>query len=172
MNPEPSAHTVKNADNESLHDKLKSKEVLGEFMELMFAHERSYEELLEELEKWGISSSLGALSRFKASHKSEWSMERAKREHSEFLALHGMELDEVTRQMTAVNIFNIAANPNTPHKVVLKMRDQEIKLAMLKQTDRRLALLETKVKDTNEAMENTQLTDEEKVARWKQVFGR
>lgn len=160
------------AENESLRDRLRKAGVLDEFMELMFAHEKHYDELLEELEKWGISSSLGALSRFKASHKGEWSMQRALREQQDFLAKHGANLDEVTRQMTAVNIFNIAANPNTPTKDVLKMRDQEIKLAELKQTDRRLALLEAKVKDTSEAMENDQLTDEEKVARWKQVFGR
>jgi hypothetical protein len=74
------------ADNESLHDKLKRAEVLEEFLELMFAHEQHYDELLEQLEKWGISSSMGALSRFKASHIGHWSMERAKNEERDFFS--------------------------------------------------------------------------------------
>lgn len=37
---------------------------------------------------------------------------------------------------------------------------------------RKLKELEAKLGSANEAMENEQLTDEEKVARWKQVFGR
>lgn len=133
------------SDNESLYSKLKSKDVLDEFCELMFSHERGYEELLEELEKWGISSSLGALSRFKRSQIGPWSMERAKREQRDFLEAHGADLDEVTRQMVAVNIFNAAANPNTPTKVVLKMRDQEIKMAMLKHDAQRLEQAEKKL---------------------------
>ena len=76
---------------------------------------KHYDELLEELEKWGISSSRCPV-RFKAKPQGEWSMQRALREQQDFLAKHGANLDEVTRQMTAVNIFNIAANPEHAHK--------------------------------------------------------
>lgn len=184
-------------DNEHLRDKLKSADVLDEFIELMFDHETPYAELLEQLEKWGISSSMGALSRFKRSHMSAWSMQRAQREEREFLEKHGANLDEVTRNMVAVRIFNASANPNTSTKDVLKMKDLLIREAQMKQDAEKLKLdnehktraleqkdklielqtrkieaLEAQAAKGNEVLADEALTDEEKVARWKQVFGR
>lgn len=184
-------------DNQWLRDKLKAADVLDEFTELMFDHELTFVELLEQLEKWGISSSMGSLSRFKRSHISDWSMHRAQRDEREFLEKHGANLDDVTRNMVAVRIFNASANPNTSTKDVLKMKDLLIREAQMKQDaeklkldnehktraleqkdkliemqERKIAALEAKLGTANEAMENTSLSDEEKVARWKQVFGR
>lgn len=166
-------------DNDSLRDKLKAADVLDEFQELMFAHEMHYEELLEQLEKWGISSSMGALSRFKASHIGPWSMERAKNEERDFLEKNGADLDEATRRMIASRIFQAAANPNTTTKDVLRMKDLEVSMAKLRhdsvrleQAERKLSLLEQKLGSAKEAMESEQLTPEEKVAQWKQIFGR
>ena len=185
------------ADNISLREKLKAVDVFDEFVELMFDVEVHYEPLLEQLEKWGISSSLGALSRFKAAHIGWWSMERAKKQEREFLTEHGDKLDEVTRNMVKVRLFQASANPNTSTKDVLKMKDLLIREAglendvkkltgdvklkeraleqkdrTLEQSERKLQLLESKVGNANEAMEDKELTPEEKVARWKQVFGR
>jgi hypothetical protein len=125
-------------DHQWLRDKLKAADVLEEFIELMFDHEQTYAELLEQLEKWGISSSMGALSRFKRSHLSGWSMQRAQREEREFLTQHGANLDEVTRNMVAVRIFNASANPNTSTKDVLKMKDLLIREAQMKQDAEKL----------------------------------
>ena len=149
-------------DTESLHDKLAKKELLDEFQEMLFALETGYVELLKWLEGHGIKSSLGALSRFKASHRGTWSMERAKREQQAFLEQHGADMDEATRRMTAVNIFNLSANPNLDTKSLLKMRDQEIKLAMLKhdaqrlaQAERKLAALEAQHEAARKALEGS-----------------
>jgi len=120
-------------DNQWLRDKLKAADVLDEFIELMFDHEQTYAELLEQLEKWGISSSMGALSRFKRSHMSAWSMDRAKREDKDFLEKHGADLEDITRRMVQTRIFNASANPNTSTKDVLKMKDLLIREAQMKQ---------------------------------------
>jgi hypothetical protein len=125
-------------DNESLSEKLKKAEVFGEFCELMFAHEVGYSELLEQLEKWSISSSMGALSRFKSSNIGQWSMDRAKREERDFLIQHGADLDEVTRNLVAVRIFQAAANPNTSSKDVLKIKDMLLREAQMKQDLKKL----------------------------------
>ncbi|MDB6005155.1 MAG: hypothetical protein JWR15_2142, partial [Prosthecobacter sp.] len=56
----------------------------------------------------------------------------------------------------------------------LKRKDRGLDQAekKLAQAERKLALLEAKVGNANEAMDDHALTPEEKVARWKQVFGR
>jgi hypothetical protein len=56
----------------------------------------------------------------------------------------------------------------------LKRKDRGLDQAekKLAQAERKLSMLEAKLGAANEAMENTTLSDEEKVARWKQVFGR
>lgn len=137
-------------DNQSLRDKLKAADVLDEFLELMFAHEKHYDELLEQLETWGISSSMGALSRFKASHIGPWSMERAKNEERDFLEKHGADLDEVTRRMIAQRVFQLAANPNTTSKDVLKMKDLLLREANMKLDIQRL---ENDIRQRDKALE-------------------
>lgn len=184
-------------DNEWLADKLKAKEVFEEFVELMFGLEIEYAELLEQLEKWGISSSMGALSRFKRSHIGPWSMDRAKREEREFLAKHGADLDEVTRNMIAVRIFQASANPNTSNKDVLKIKDLllreaqmrqdlkkleqdlSLKTRALEQRDEEITMMrekleamKTKLKDADDVAQDATLTPEDKALRWKQIFGR
>jgi hypothetical protein len=124
--------------NEPLADRLKAAEVFEEFTALIFDQELPYEELLEQLEKWGISSSLGALSRFKASHRGPWAMERAKREHEAFLRDHGADLDDAERRLVAMRIFQDAASPQTSTKDVLRMRDQHLGAAKLKIENERL----------------------------------
>ena len=127
-------------DNESLADRLRKAEVYEEFCELIFAQSVRYEDLLEQLEKWGISSSLGALSRFKASHRGPWAMARARREHEAFLRENGADLDEAERRLVAMRIFQDAANPDTPTKLVLKMRDQHHGAAKLRIENERLKM--------------------------------
>jgi hypothetical protein len=184
-------------DNESLADKLKAKQVFEEFVELMFGLETEYADLLEQLEKWGISSSMGALSRFKASHLGWWSMERAKKQERDFLTQHGANLDEVTRNMIAVRIFQAAANPNTTNKDVLKIKEMLLREAQMKQDlkkleqelalktraldqkdeqiellRRRIEAAEAKLKDADDVAQDDALSAEEKALRWKQIFGR
>lgn len=141
------------ADNVSLKKKLKDAEVFDEFVELMFDLEKSYEELLEQLESWGISSSLGALSRFKRAHLGWWSMERAKSEERDFLTTHGDSLDDVTRNMVKTRLFQAAANPNTSTKDVLKMKDLMIREAGL---ETEVKKLEADVRQKDEALRQKQ----------------
>lgn len=176
----------------SLADRLKTEGVFDEFAELMFGVGTRYEDLLEQLEKWGISSSLGALSRFRASHRGPWAMERARRAEKDFLEQHGANLDEAERRMVAMRIFQEAANPNTTTKDVLRMRDQhlggaklqlerekvkqaEVKLQQaerkLEQAERKLKLLESKIEATKEDLENPSLTEAERAARMRARFG-
>jgi hypothetical protein len=184
------------ADNESLHEKLKRAEVLEEFLELMFAHEQHYDELLEQLEKWGISSSMGALSRFKASHIGPWSMERAKNEERDFLERHGADLDEATRRMIAQRVFQLAANPNTSSKDVLKMKDLLLREANMKldiqrlendirqkdkaleqkdraleQAERKVAAQEKLISEAKETLNKKGLSDEDRAVAMRRMFG-
>lgn len=183
-------------DNESLASKLKTKQVFDEFVELMFGLETEYTDLLEQLEKWGISSSMGALSRFKASHVGWWSMERAKREERDFLTQHGANLDEVTRNMIAVRIFQAAANPNTTNKDVLKIKDLLLREAQMKQdlqkleqdnelktraldqkdeqiaqAERKIAAQEKLIAETRGDLSDKSITEEERAARMRARFG-
>ena len=139
--------------NESLAERLNKAEVYDEFCALMFDQRMHYDELLEQLEKWGISSSLGALSRFKGSHRGHWALERAKREEKEFLSTHGAELDETTRKLIAMRIFQDAASPETSTKDVLRMRDQELQMAKLKQDAVKLEQAERKLSQAQELID-------------------
>lgn len=160
------------SDNKSLAKKLADKELLEEFCSLMFDTQVNYKDLLEQLEKWGISSSIGALSRFSDSQRSQWTLARAKRQYESMLEDAGTTLDEAQKRVVAERLYGLAASPNISEKALLKMRDQEIKMAVLSQNDRKLTLLEAKVNAANEVMDDTKLSPEEKVHRWKAVFGR
>lgn len=125
-------------DNQSLWKRLHQAEVLEEFCELMFAQELRYEDLLEQLEKWQIPSSMGALSRFSDSHRSQWTLERAKRQYESMLADEGVNLDEAQRKIVAERLYNLAASPHISEKALLKMKELEIKTATVRQNDERL----------------------------------
>ncbi len=122
--------------NESLADRLVKAEVYDEFCTLMFGQRTRYEDLLEQLEKWSVSSSLGGLHRFSESHRSSWTLERARRMAAQ--ELDNEELDEAQRKVVAERLFNLAASPDITDKALLKMRDQEIKVAIVRQNDEKL----------------------------------
>lgn len=152
-------------DLSSLADRLRAAEVYDEFCELMFDQRTGYDELLEQLESWGISSSMGALSRFRASHNGPWAIARAKEQERAFLEAHGQDMDELERQFVAMRIFNDAASPETSTKDVLKMRDQHIKAAELKNTERKLDQAERRIA----ALEAQAAAAEESAARAKDI---
>jgi hypothetical protein len=140
-------------DNESLWKKLHKAEVLDEFCALMFDQQLRYEELLEQLEQWGISSSMGALSRFSDSHRSQWTLERAKRQYESMLQDEGVDLDQAQRKVVAERLYNLAASPSISDKALLKMRDQEIARAKLELDQARLMQAETKLKQAQEVID-------------------
>lgn len=140
-------------DKTSLYDKLRTSGMLDEFRELMFAQQTPYDELLEQLEKWNISSSMGALSRFKAAHVGKWSMERAIDAERDFLTEHGANLDEATRKLICLRVFNLAANPDTPTRDVLKMKD-----LLIREANNKLAIekLETDIRQRDRALDQAE----------------
>lgn len=180
------------SDNESLWKKLHTAEVLDEFCALMFDQQSRYEDLLEQLEKWGISSSMGALSRFSDSHRSTWTLQRAQRQYESVLSDNGVDLDEAQRKVVAERLYNLAASPHISEKALLKMRDQEIKLALLnhdrqrleqaEQTlqqrqevidlqKRKIEALEAQANAVKEDLKDGGLTDAERAARMRARFG-
>lgn len=179
-------------DNESLWKRLNKAGVVDEFCELMFAQETRYEDLLEQLEKWGISSSMGALSRFSDSQRSAWTFRRAQRQYESVLADEGIDLDEAQRRVVAERLYNMAASPHISEKALLKMRDQEIKLATVRQNDERLKQNERRLEQAQETIDmqrrkiealeaqaarlkedlsDGSLSDEERAARMRARFG-
>lgn len=132
-------------DNLSLADRLRGAELYEEFATRMFGEAERYADLLEWLEQHGISSSMGALSRFKDSHQSAWTIERAKRQHEATLRDAGVDLDEAQRKLVAERIFNLAASTHLTDKHLLKLRDQEIRLAQLDNDRRKLDMAERKI---------------------------
>lgn len=134
-------------DLTSLADRLHSAGVYDEFCAVMFDTTPTphYDDLLEHLEKWGVSSSAGALSRFKASHRGPWSLVRANREERAFLENQGLELDEATRKVVAMRIYMDAASPNTSTKDVLRMAELEVQKAKLQQDAVKLKQAQTKL---------------------------
>lgn len=139
--------------NESLLSRLQRAEVQEEFEALMFDQKMHYADLLGQLEKWSISSSLGALSRYKVSRGGPWAMERAMRQEREFLEGHGADMDEATRKLVAMRIFQDAASPETSTKDVLRMREQEIQMAKLKQDAVKLEQAERKLQQAQELID-------------------
>lgn len=137
--------------NESLASRLQKAEVFDEFCTLMFGQGVKYEDLLEQLEKWGISSSLAGLNRFSDSHRSAWTLERARAMAAE--QLNNTELDDAQRKVVAERLFNLAASPAISDKTLLKMRDQEIKLATVRQNDEKLRQNERRLAQQDELIE-------------------
>jgi hypothetical protein len=122
----------------SLAARLIEAELFAEFCELLFAQGIKYDDLLEQLEAWNISSSLGAISRFADSQRGPYSMQRARDQYAAMLTDESSTLDAAQRQTVAARLFNLAASPDISTQALLKMRDQEIKLEELKQSERRV----------------------------------
>lgn len=141
------------SSNESLADRLVRAEVYDEFCALMFGQRMRYEDLLEQLEKWNLSSSMGGLHRFSESHRSQWILARAKREHQAMLEDSGSTLELAQRKLVAENLFNLAASPEVSDKTLLKMRDQEIKLAELEHDKIKIAQAEKKLEQAQELID-------------------
>lgn len=143
----------KTKSNESLADRLIKAEVYDEFCALMFGQRMRYEDLLEQLEKWSLSSSLGALTRFSESHRSKWILARARAQHESMLHDSGTTLDAAQRKLVAENLFNLAASPEVSDKTLLKMRDQEIKLAELEHDKIKIGQAEKKLEQAQELID-------------------
>jgi hypothetical protein len=142
--------------NESLLSRLRAAELYDEFCDLIFAQCVTYTDLLEQLESWGISSSLGALSRFADAQRGVYSMERARRQYEAMINDAGSTLDEAQRRTVAERLFNLAASPDISTGSLLKMRDQEIKLEELKQTERRVLQAERALDLTEKKLEQAE----------------
>jgi hypothetical protein len=143
----------KTKSNESLADRLIKAEVYDEFCALMFGQRMRYEDLLEQLEAWSLSSSMGALTRFSESHRSQWILARAKAQHESMLHDSGTTLDAAQRKLVAENLFNLAASPEVSDKTLLKMRDQEIKLAELEHDKIKISQAEKKLDQAQELID-------------------
>ena len=141
------------SDNESLFNKLTKADVLEEFCALMFDQQVRYQDLLEQLEKWGISSSMGALTRFSDAQRSPWTLARAERTYRAMLEDEGSTLTEAQRKVVAEKLYNLAASPNISEKALLKMRDQEIMLAKLNQDRQRLEQAEQTLQQRQEVID-------------------
>lgn len=142
--------------NESLASRLQAAEFYDEFCDLLFAQGMSYKPLLEQLEAWNISSSLGALSRFADSQRGPYSMERAKRQYEAMLNDEGSSLDEAQRRTVAERLYNLAASPDISAGALLKMRDQEIKMAELKQSEKRVLQAERALDQAEKKLEQAE----------------
>jgi hypothetical protein len=141
----------KPTDNESLWRRLRDAEVLDAFCDLLFGQRKKQAELLEQLEQWGISSSGPAISRFSDRYCSEWTFSRARRMAGEIAA--GPELDEIQRRIVAEKVFNLAARPDIDDATLLRLRDQEIKLATVRQNDERLKQNEVRLGQAQETID-------------------
>lgn len=143
----------KTKSNEALADRLVRAEVYDEFCALMFGQRMRYEDLLEQLEQWSLSSSMGALTRFSESHRSQWILARAKAQHESILNDSGSTLEAAQRKLVAENLFNLAASPEVSDKTLLKMRDQEIKLAELAHDKLKIEQGEKKLEQAQELID-------------------
>ena len=124
------------------------------------------------VQTWKVDTSRSAVHRFYHAERSNWTIERAKRFAVETQGMLPEEMDAAQRKLVAQKAFELASSSEISAKELLKLRDQEIKLITLQQSDRKLKLLEAKVEDASKDMVSTELSAEEKIARWKQVFGR
>lgn len=160
-------------DNRSLAKRLKDAEVYDDFCDLLFAKRMDYDDLLTHTEeKWGVVTSISAISRFADSERSQYTIERAKRCYASVLQDSGSTLDQATRAAVADRLFNLAVSPDVSEIALLKMRDQEIKLAELDQKDRRLQLLETQMQKVKDALNDETLSEEDRIIKMRTVFGR
>lgn len=141
----------KPTDNESLWRRLHQAEVLEDFCDMLFGQRKKQAELLEQLEKWNISSSGAAISRFSDRHRSEWTLARARRMAAE--VKDGPDLDDMQRGIVAEKVFNLAASPDIDDVTLLRLRDQEIKLATIRQNDEKLRQNEVRLRQAQETID-------------------
>jgi multidrug resistance efflux pump len=66
---------------------------------------------------------------------------------------NGTNLDEAQRKVVAERLYNLAASPHISEKALLKMRDQEIALATVRQNDERLKQNERKLEQAQETID-------------------
>ncbi len=158
-------------DNASLWSKLTPEQR----DELMFAlvDSRCGAEAGAALAKtWNVSTSKSAVHRFYEAERSNWTIERAKRFATETFGMLPEELETAQRNVVRQKAFELASSSELSAKELLKLRDQEIKLIMLQQSDRKLKILEAKFNEANAVMDDEQLSEEEQLNKMRAIFGR
>jgi len=121
---------------------------------------------------WNVPTSLSAVHRFYHSERSNWTIERAKRFGAETLGMLPGEMDDAQRKLVQQKAFELASSSDISAKDLLKLRDQEIKLITLQQSDRKLKILEAKFNEANEVMADEQLSEEDQLNKMRAIFGR
>jgi hypothetical protein len=113
--------------------------------------------------------SLATLSRFFSSERSTHSLTRARR-LAEEIGFSLPELEEAERRLVAQQIFELGARPDTPPKVILRMKELHLKAAQMELDKKKLALAERKLAGAKEVIENTKLTPEQQRARLREIL--
>lgn len=159
------------SDNKSLWKKL-TPEQREELLIALVDQRCGIDGGLALVQTWKVETSKSAVHRFYHAERSNWTIERAKRFAIETQGMLPEEMDAAQRKLVAQKAFELASSSEISAKELLKLRDQEIKLIMLQQTDRKLKILEAKFKEANEVMADEQLTEEDQLNKMRAIFGR
>lgn len=143
---------------------------------------RSYDEVRSMVAtEFGVKISAGALHHFYVNFASPWKYTRAKGEADAFASLMEGHFDEATTKRIKQLAFEAIASP-TPDlksaKTLLKMVGDSAKVSIAREKltldSRKVALLEAKAAQADSAKgiaDNPELTDAEKGARLRSLFG-
>lgn len=130
----------------------------------------SLEEALALCSKWGVKTSLAALSRFVASQGLVWRLERAKQSAQASAGVLPKNFDEIKRQGLAQREFELAFTELTAKELYcLKRLDLAEKQLHLDQ--KKLDLMERKLGAAKNVLEQSKLTPAERETRMKEIFG-
>jgi hypothetical protein len=120
------------------------------------------------LQKWGIKSSVQALSRLVSTHGFAWRLERAKAVVAATESQPDFEAEK--SRLLQQKIFEAVADVNCPPKVLVALRSLDLKAAEVKLAERRVALLEQKMSEAKDVLKDTALTPEQREARWREIL--
>jgi hypothetical protein len=120
-----------------------------ELLQLCLEQGAGLEEGLKLLQGWGVKSSVQGLSRFVSTHGFAWRLERAKAAAAE--SQPGFE--EQKSRLLQQKIFETVADANCPPKVLVALRSLDLKAAAVKIQERRVELLEKKMAEAKQTLE-------------------
>lgn len=142
-----------------------------DLMSLLIDQGEGYAKAMDLCKTWKVRTSISALSRFYNQHGFAWRLERAKAAAAATEGTTPESIEESKARLLSQKIFEAIADPACPPKVLIALRNLEVKREALKLAERRVAVLEAKISDAKAILDNTAASPAERERKLKAIFG-
>jgi len=137
----------------------------------LFDSGKSYADGVSLCAQWGVKTSAGALSRLYTVQGFSWRLERAKAAAEATRAALPRNFEFQQKELVAQKIFELVARGDADPKAIIAVRKLELEAERLDLAERRVSLLEAKLREGKEVMSDTKLTEAERSQKLKEIFG-